>query len=416
MKIIIITVLIFIGFSLPAYAEHSRDIPIDIDINYTGLTSNDMIYATLPYTIWCTDNTDNPNGSFRVVVLDDRYQVIEGGSYNPNTGYTFIPTEPDEISDTIRFECQFNDGHGLSLRHTVVTNELTILPAPVIPITDKSNDGCVDCIPPTFGVTIEDVLVVVDGFQYNDVSVDVTGFHTEFPLINATTGESNTVKVKVYENTGVSNVIGVQFGIGVPEIGSPLNDAESLIEVYVINTEIEKTIQIDPNNLVYLQDIKTDVINCNGGTEHNECLEVTLNYIYTETPKNNVMAINTFDAHRNSQTNYLNDGVLVIGESLNDPLYQSTTVANGGAFYPQRAGSVMLTLIDYKTDLWQDEYGYMWSTNSYGPYIIDTVPQPPQTPDKPSKWSGYNDRLHSEFAEYKKLQVEQAQETLKNIK
>ena len=106
------------------------------------------------------------------------------------------------------------------------------------------------------------------------------------------------------------------------------------------------------------------------------------------------------------------DGVLVIGDSLNEPLLQDVTVANGGVFYPQRAGTVLLTLIDYKTDMWQDEFGYMWSSNQYGPYIVDVIPVPQKEPDTISPWSGYNDRIHSEFTMYKALQVYKALQTM----
>ena len=44
-----------------------------------------------------------------------------------------------------------------------------------------------------------------------------------------------------------------------------------------------------------------------------------------------------------------------------------------------------MTLVDYKTDMWQDEYGYMWSTTQYGPYIVDTVPMPIKDADPVSQ-------------------------------
>ena len=127
------------------------------------------------------------------------------------------------------------------------------------------------------------------------------------------------------------------------------------------------------------------------------------------------MAINAIDNPGNAQTNFMNDGVLVVGESLNDPLEQDVVVAKGGALYPQKAGTVLLTMIDYKTDMWVDEYGYKWSTNQYGPFIVDIVPVPERTPDAYSQWSGYNDRAHSEFPAYKELQVEIAMQTVSEM-
>ena len=81
----------------------------------------------------------------------------------------------------------------------------------------------------------------------------------------------------------------------------------------------------------------------------------------------------------------------------------------GGAFYPQERGVVELTLVSYKDGLWQDEYGYMWSTNSYGPYMTDTVPQPIREADS---YTQVMTRTHSEFADYKKEQIQRAIDTL----
>jgi len=125
-----------------------------------------------------------------------------------------------------------------------------------------------------------------------------------------------------------------------------------------------------------------------------------------------VMAINAIDLTGNTQTNYLNDGVLVTGESLNEPLLQTVAAGRDDPLYPQKAGNILLTLVDYKTDMWQDEYGYMWSNNGYRPALVNDVPLPIPEPDNYSKWSGYNDRWHSEFDSYLELQNERALSTM----
>jgi len=280
------------------------------------------------------------------------------------------------------------------------------------PETKKSGGGCNDCTPPTFGKDKNDKMIVSDGFTYNGISTDVTDYHTEFPLITVITNATNAVTLKIYENQGVNNIKMVQFGMGMPEIGSPLYDAQSLVEVFLSGIEIEEINIIDPNNLVDITGATTNVVNCMDDS-NTPCLELTLQYVYRDQPKYNIMAINAIDNSRNSQTNYLNDGILVTGESLNEPLLLTTNVANSNAFYPQRAGSVLLTLLDYKTDMWQDEYGYMWSTDQWGgSYMVEYPPVPQNTPDAYSKWSGYNDRLHSEFAAYVIQQQQRAQETM----
>jgi len=281
-----------------------------------------------------------------------------------------------------------------------------------VPITGNSNTkknggGCADCTPPTFGKNKDYVLIVEDGFTYNGNSIDVTDYHTEFPLITVVTNQTNTVTAKVYENGGIHNIKLVQFGMGMPEVGSSLSYTQTLVEIWLDGTQIDKIVKVDKNNLVEIISATSSVVDCMTG-DVRDCLEITIQYIYRDQPKYNIMAINAMDIPRNSKTNYLNDGILVTGDSLNEPLEQSTGVSHGGAFYPQKTGTVLLTLIDYKTDMWQDEYGYTWSTNQYGPYIVDLVPVPQREPDAYSEWSGYNHRTHSEFESYKQYQIDRA--------
>ena len=83
--------------------------------------------------------------------------------------------------------------------------------------------------------------------------------------------------------------------------------------------------------------------------------------------------------------------------------------------YPQKTGNILLTQVDFKTDMWQDEYGYMWSGNGYRPSLVNDVPLPIQEPDNYSKWSGYNDRWHSEFDSYLEQQKEKAISTMLEV-
>lgn len=280
--------------------------------------------------------------------------------------------------------------------------------------SSKGGGGCSDCIAPTFGKNKDGKFLVSEGFIFNGNAADVTDFHTKFPLITVITNQTNTVTVKMYENNGVNNIRLAQFGMGMPEVRSPLSDAQTLLEIWIVGAEIEKIKKIEKYHLVDILNATTSIVDCGYvGTEN--CLQITLEYIYRDQPKYNIMAINAMDNSRNAQTNYLNDGILVIGETLNDPLEQNVSVSNAGAHYPQNRGSTQLTLVDYKTDMWQDGYGYMWSANNYGPYLVDKVPIPKKVQDKFSKWSGYNDRFHSEFKNYVEFQSKKAEKLVSEI-
>jgi len=276
-----------------------------------------------------------------------------------------------------------------------------------------ADSNCGDCTPPTFGLDRNNNLIVTNGFSFNGVAVNVDDYHTEYDKITVHTNQINTVSVKVYEDNGISNIQIVQFGLGMPKLGSTLQDAETLVEIWLENGGIKDVIELDDNNLVTIRGVITGEANC-GGYDI-ECLTVKLQYIYRDQPKYNIMGIGAADFALNSKTGYINDGVNVIGNSLNAPPTKLVTVSHAGAFYPQTSGETTLTLTDYKTDTWTDEYGYIWSTNENGPYIVDDISPPEKRDDYISPWSGVNDRVHSDFDEYVKLQQDKAAKILEKM-
>ncbi len=281
-------------------------------------------------------------------------------------------------------------------------------------VINSSSGGCSDCTPPTFGKNKNGRLLVSEGFSFNGNATDVIEFHTKFDLITVITNQTNTVTVKIYENNGVNNIRLAQFGMGMPEVRSPLNDAQTLVEIWIVGAEIEEIIKKEKYYLVDILNATTSIVDC-GYVGTDNCLQITFEYIYRDQPKYNIMAINAMDNSRNGQTNYMNDGILVIGETLNEPLEQNVSVTNSGPHYPQNRGTTLLTLVDYKTDTWQDGYGYMWSTNNYGPYLTEDIQIPKKIQDKFSKWSGYNDRYHSEFKNYVEFQSKKAEKLSSEI-
>ena len=121
-----------------------------------------------------------------------------------------------------------------------------------IVITTNSGGGCDDCTPPTLGINSHGERLVDGGFSYNGKMVDAALFHTEFPLINATIGEINVIKVKIYENGGIQNIQNIQFGLGVIEVGKPLSLSEVIILVGLHHngTAVELIAITDKENLI----------------------------------------------------------------------------------------------------------------------------------------------------------------------
>jgi len=362
---------------------------VSIDSSGKGVMVGDngiTLYTTDTGDTWTWVDTSNILSSsqhFYGVSLDSNGQVVIVGQCVIAYSLSFFDPVPDVISGT-----------------TCYTISNTI-----------NHKSCADCTPPTFGLNQKYDMIVKNGFTYNGNSVDVTNYHTEYPLITVVTNQTNTVTVKVYENSGVNSIENVQFGMGMPKVGSSLDAAQTLVEVWLDGTQVDEIVKIDKNNLVDIINATSSEVPCSSSSTA-QCLEVSLQYIYRDKPKYNVMAINAIDIPGNSQTNYINDGILVIGESLNEPLLQTVAAGRDDPLYPQKTGNILLTQVDYKTDMWQDEYGYMWSGDGYRPTLVNDVPLPIQEPDNYSKWSGYNDRAHSEFDSYLELQKEKAISTM----
>ena len=270
--------------------------------------------------------------------------------------------------------------------------------------TNTSGGGCSgDCVKPTFGKNTYGKQIVQGGFSFNGNATDVTAYWTPYKMITAQTNTTHNFTFKVFENWGNNNIKWFQFGI-VPEVGTPLNHAEVLATIYMKSSEIEKIIKVDKNNLWDIINATSYAENC--GYVNSDCLELSLDVMFRDELKNKVIVIQAMDNPRNSDTKFLNEGIDTVGESMNEPLISSVSAGKGSAFYPQRAGSVELTLVDYKTDSWQDEYGYMWTSDNYKSFrIVDTIPVPIKEPDV--IWSAMT-RINSNFEILKQIEIQKA--------
>jgi len=269
--------------------------------------------------------------------------------------------------------------------------------------TKKGGGGCSgDCTKPTFYKNHAGLLIVKNGFEFNSNATDVINYHTPYDLITVNTNQTYNMKLKVYESNALK---WFQIGFGVPEIGSPLNDAESIATFYLNwDNTLDRVDTVDKHTLVDITNSTVSIVDC--GYTDSQCYELSVDYIYRDQQKNNVVYIQACDMARNCANHYINDGILVEGESLNVPLISSVTAGKGGPFYPQRAAVVELTLVDYKTDAWQDEYGYLWTSDNYKSFkIVDTVPVPIKEPDL--MWNAMT-RINSNFDAMKLAEIERA--------
>ena len=296
------------------------------------------------------------------------------------------PTDPGDFESHIGFKFNLfwtldDEGSYLSVVQPIVTVEEKII--------EKNHGGCADCTAPTIGLNSYYKRVVDNGFSYNGNSVQVEKWHTPFPLITAKVGKINTVEIIVYENHGVNNMELVQFGLGATAIGEPLNDLEVLIEVYLETfgtngrIAVEKVIIKDRDNLIELLSVfaVADMERCKVTSDTDTCVKVTLEYSYREPTINNIMVVNVRDKPGNSQNFYLNDGVNVVGESLNEP--PTYIIQNRLTHQQTEDFTLTLTRTDKVNHIWEDKYGIEYLNVSQDRFDRITPNAPIECNDKP---------------------------------
>lgn len=248
---------------------------------------------------------------------------------------------------------------------------------------------------PTFGKShLTHKQIVDDGFQFNGIPFQITdNFHTDFLKQEIKIGSINTFSAKSY---GQYDVRLVQFYIGVPEIGKAYQ-SEIVIEVW-LNSDLNiEYIQINQDeNIIDKNSVLAIASKEKCNTSELECTSVTISARFLESPFNEVMAIEAIDTKRRTQTTYLNEGVSVIGDSLNPP--KKDLMPNG------KNGLIEMTLIDKFNNLWHSNDGIKYTRNDVGswfrlsPIIIE---------DNDPDWTVMT-RYHDNFDELIQYEIERA--------
>ena len=330
---------------------------------YPSLSSNaDSITATWPDGPYCYVPID--------AIVSTTLSLDYGGHIPAVSGHTFLDLQSLTLY-TVELEFTYTDDGGDGV-HTFYQNIYTkdvdyVEPNPPVIdsiLEEESKGGCSgDCTPPTIGLDKDNKRLVDNGFSYNNNPVDVIAWHTPYPLITAIVNQTNTVEITVYDNQGIFYLDMIQFGLGLEDLGQALHDVEVLIEVhleavYSENTVIvEKVVIRDRDNLIDTFSVfaVTEVVDCIDDEFDEQCLKVTLKYSYRESTINNMMVVNVSDIARNTQNFYFNDGVEVIGESMNPTPF----VILQNKLTNQQTTDLTLTL--YRTDkinhIWMDENG-----------------------------------------------------------
>jgi len=254
---------------------------------------------------------------------------------------------------------------------------------------------------PTFGLDHNTFKPWINGgFSFNGVSHDITdNYWTPFNEQQVKVGTTNTFSAKVYADKGLRTQ---EFLFGIPEVGKA-QDAEVSIEVSydhqqnIIDTKVnQKTNVVNVDSLI----ASHSVINCS--SEYNFQCDVTkISIKFLEPLKDKVMVIKAIDHKRQVQFTYLNEGFDITGNSLNP---MNTKMIPGPEKYE---GLVEVTQTTKYSDIWVSNDGIEFNMSKSGEFT-----QINQSFEHPINSGMINNRLHSDFVDYKETQADLASDIM----
>jgi hypothetical protein len=209
------------------------------------------------------------------------------------------------------------------------------LPVLPLPAAEQPKD-CIDCIPPTLGLTSNSVRRVDQGFSYNGNPSNVELFITPLPLITTNIGVVNKAVFKIYEEGGPDQVRHVELIFGLAN-GQSLGESKAAIEWDQSWDGIETFKVVDPTQT--LKDVRVEASEgaCKAGATTNDCLILTVYHTFVKPLEFNMIATNVWDDYRNSWQNYFTPGVKIMDESVCTVTFTKGTVDLGSnTKYPNR--------------------------------------------------------------------------------
>lgn len=304
-----------------------------------------------------------------------------------------LETSDSSNDDVIISDTSSNDEEDFSANETYNEEDVFVLEdgAPRSKMNKFKGSG--DDYAPTLGSDRYGNNYVDNGFTLNDFVTDVENFKTHMPLQTLQVGESNTAVLKIYDNRGASKIEHVElvFGIDYDEYAS---QSENRI-IWTQNFKGEQSVmENDPDNL--LMDVNAV------GKADGKIMEITVDFAFRAPMDESKIGLVVWDQERHSRTVYFNDGIKVVGESLNPPEVVTILDDNG---YP-----VKITMTGDHEGI--DEEGNIWTHNS--PWKRQSIGV--EKPSEPELVGNHGfDRNHGMFESYKNTQAQTAQEKLNEI-
>ncbi len=252
---------------------------------------------------------------------------------------------------------------------------------------------------PTFGVSPQTGSQMVScGYSMDGTCRDVLDYHVDYRRESIQTNSTHDFTLKAHSVTGVQQF---QMGFGVPEVGSSIGQSEAVLTVdlerdYATNStyKIRDATYTDPNDILGEATLDVALVGCMSPDDPTKCVELSVDgLLFREQMYHEPFVIYVMDVQRWSAQNYMNDGLLVQGDSLNPAPRETAGISKKGNQYDAVAISLQRT--DKLSDTWEDQWGGEWTRNSYGTWSR-LVPEPFER-HQDGTW-GVMTRMNSNFA------------------
>jgi hypothetical protein len=227
----------------------------------------------------------------------------------------------------------------------------------------KSGDSPEHHTRPTFGLDHSNNQNVVDqGFRINENTFSIKdNFHTPFAEQSVVIGEVNSFESKIYAEKGLRVQ---EFLFGIPQVGDA-HLAELGVEVWLNHDgniqqvkAVQKSNVIDESSIIATHEKSK----CKTSDSNEKCDLVKVSMMFLEPLKDKVMALKAIDFKNRYQITYLNEGVNVIGESLNPK--QTIFIPSG----VKGEGLLEISQISKYSSYWKSDDGRVFEKNKFGSF------------------------------------------------
>ena len=366
------------------------------DTASTGLTTYDTV---LNYTVVFSEEMNKGAGADEFLIED--ITVSGTANFSAPTASNF--TTADNITYTFDVDANRTQGSvsiviaaGTAKDVSASTAQTNLISNTYMINVGDEGSTCYDCLAPTLGVSDSGVRMVSEGFSYNGNAIDVDYFFTPYPLLTVDIGKKNTAEFKIYDNGGIDALAHFEVAFGADIVGQPFSLIEPRIEVDIgFDGELTTNV-VDSESILDNVKVSKSTVFCDD-SNNSKCLKLSIQHTFRESLDSKVLATNMWDSAGYNNANYFNHGIEIVGDSLN-PADTHWGIYQGHKHLLTETSDT--TAVDEFGDSWT--YNYSWtrdyvsSTSIDGPVMVF-------------------ERSHSEFADYKKAQIDLATVKLLDI-